>query len=441
MDGLFKRVSRFAVLSCLLTGGAAHADCLKGNGGVPPGANTTDASAPFYIDTTGLDFKTLPPTRDPKNANYPAATELPDGTLPESGAEGNFIIGPTHPVAPELAAQAGVPTGKVYGFTMSSNDSAVFNPGMIRDDPGGCLNASIFTAQTAPGDKSNMLVPTAHAGIWTRAVDVYVPANYAAGTEAPFIVLGDGGPKGFFNEKMFFTILDNLIAQHRVPPMVAVSIGAGGQDAQGSERGLEYDSVSGAYAEFVENEVLPLVESHANVRLTKNPDGRATLGISSSGVAAFTMAWFHPELYHRVLAYSPTVVNQQWPHNPALPGGAWEYHSQWAGPPVANMSVEGVTVSNTDAHFGSPLISNSPAKPIRVWFETGDRDLFYPAASIPDGMHDWVLADERLAKVLGDKGYHYQFLFARNAHHVDKATVQQTLPAALEWLWKGYPAQ
>lgn len=441
MDGLFKRVSRFAVLSCLLTGGAAHADCLKGNGGVPPGANTTDASAPFYIDTAGLDFKTLPPTRDPKNANYPAATELPDGTLPESGAEGNFIIGPTHPVAPELAAQAGVPTGKVYGFTMSSNDSAVFNPGMIRDDPGGCLNASIFTAQTAPGDKSNMLVPTAHAGIWTRAVDVYVPANYAAGTEAPFIVLGDGGPKGFFNEKMFFTILDNLIAQHRVPPMVAVSIGAGGQDAQGSERGLEYDSVSGAYAEFVENEVLPLVESHANVRLTKNPDGRATLGISSSGVAAFTMAWFHPELYHRVLAYSPTVVNQQWPHNPALPGGAWEYHSQWAGPPVANMSVEGVTVSNTDAHFGSPLISNSPAKPIRVWFETGDRDLFYPAASIPDGMHDWVLADERLAKVLGDKGYHYQFLFARNAHHVDKATVQQTLPAALEWLWKGYPAQ
>ncbi len=61
---------------------------------VPPGANTTDKAAPFFIDTAGLDFKTAPPTRDPSNPNYPRATELPDGTLPPSGAEGNFIIGP-----------------------------------------------------------------------------------------------------------------------------------------------------------------------------------------------------------------------------------------------------------------------------------------------------------------------------------------------------------
>jgi hypothetical protein len=135
------------------------------------------------------------------------------------------------------------------------------------------------------------------------------------------------------------------------------------------------------------------------------------------------------------------VVNQQWPHNPALPGGAWEYHSAWAGPPVANLKVEGINVSKADRHFGSPLIPNSPVKPIRIWFETGDQDNFYPVTPMADGMHDWVLADERFAKVLADKGYHYQFLFARNAQHVDKATVAQTLPAALEWLWKGYPAQ
>ena len=241
--------------------------------------------------------------------------------------------------------------------------------------------------------------------------------------------------------KQFFTVLDNLIHERRVPPIVAILIGAGGQDAQGSERGFEYDAVNGAYAEFVENDVLPLVESHANIKLTKNPEGRATMGISSSGSAAFTMAWFHPELYHRVLTYSPTVVNQQWPHNPALPGGAWEYHSAWAGPSVAALSVEGSKVTKSDSHLGSPLIPNSPTKPIRIWFETGDHDLFYPVTPVADGMHDWVLADERFAKALADKGYHYQFLFARNAEHVDKATVAQTLPAALEWLWQGYPAQ
>ena len=60
----------------------AQAPCVTQNMTVPPDANTTDKAAPFFIDTTGLDFKTAPPTRDPSNPNYPRATELPDGTLP-----------------------------------------------------------------------------------------------------------------------------------------------------------------------------------------------------------------------------------------------------------------------------------------------------------------------------------------------------------------------
>ena len=40
-----------------------------------------------------------------------------------------------------------------------------------------------------------------------------------------------------------------------------------------------------------------------------------------------------------------------------------------------------------------------------------------------DNMHDWVLANENMAKVLADKGYHYQFVFARNAVHVDRPAV------------------
>ena len=62
---------------------------------------------------------------------------------------------------------------------------------------------------------------------------------------------------------LLFTALDNLIAQKRVPVMIAISIGNGSGDAQGSQRGLEYDTMSGRYAEFVETEVLPLVEKQA----------------------------------------------------------------------------------------------------------------------------------------------------------------------------------
>ena len=58
---------------------------------------------------------------------------------------------------------------------------------------------------------------------------------------------------------MLFTTLDNLIAEKRVPVLIAISIGNGGGDARGSQRGLEYDTMSGTYAEFVETEVLPLV--------------------------------------------------------------------------------------------------------------------------------------------------------------------------------------
>jgi enterochelin esterase-like enzyme len=236
-------------------------------------------------------------------------------------------------------------------------------------------------------------------------VAVYVPAQYVPGTIAPLIVGADGP------DTLLFTALDNLIAQKKIPPTIAVSIGNGSGDAQGSQRGLEYDTMSGLYAEFVETEVLPLVEKQFNVRLTKDPNSRATMGCSSGAAAALSMAWYRTDLYHRVLSYSGTYVNQQWPHNPETPGGAWEFHRT--------------------------LIPNSPAKPIRIWMHVSDRDNL--SANWKDGMHDWVVANQEMAKVLAAKKYNYQFVFARNAGHCDRAVKLQTLPQALEWVWQGHP--
>src|SRR5438477_346289 len=131
----------------------------------------------------------MKPKRDPSNPNYPRATEFADGNLPPAGAEGNFIIGPTHAPAPETIAKDGVPRGTTTSFTLSSKDSVIYNPGLIRDDVAGCSNSSIMVTTTAPGDKSNMVVATSHPGTWTRTIEVYVPPNYVRGTETPFIVL------------------------------------------------------------------------------------------------------------------------------------------------------------------------------------------------------------------------------------------------------------
>jgi enterochelin esterase-like enzyme len=334
-----------------------------------------------------------PPTRDPNTPGYVTAKELPDGANAPAKEDGNFIIGPTHNPAPEMTVQEGVPQGEVFNFTMESTDSK-FYPGIAREP-------NTF-ARPDPADPTKLIVAS-HPAPYTRKVAVYVPKQYVPGTAAPFIVGADGP------DKALFTALDNLIAQKRVPVMIAISIGNGSGDAQGSERGLEYDTMSGLYAEFVEKEVLPLVEKQYNVKLTKDPEGRATMGGSSGGSAALIMAWYHPELYHRVLTYSGTYVNQQWPLNPQTPHGAWEFHEH--------------------------LIPNSPVKPLRIWMEVGDRDNL----NMRDNYHDWVLANENMAKVLAAKGYHYQFVFARNGGHTDRTVKQQTLPEALEYIWQGYP--
>jgi enterochelin esterase-like enzyme len=413
------------LMSALLLGTRAHSQAPE----LAAGANTSDPAAPFYIDLGGLDFTTSPPTRDPRNPKYPPATELPDGALPSPGALGNFIIGPTHAPAPEAAVQD-VARGHVLTFTMQSEDSVIYNPGIVRD-------SSVKLDATFADDPSNLIVSTSRPGTWTRTIAVYVPSRLASAAVAPLIVVGDGGGG---QDAILFTVLDNLIAQGKIPAMVAVTIQAGGQDAQGSERGLEYDTVSGTYAMFVEREVLPLVERKAGVRLSHDPDARAAMGYSSSAAAAFTMAWFHPELYHRVIGYSPTMVNQQWPHGTALRGGAWEYHSLWAGPtggPVMNAQGFGAP-TEAGRPLALPLVTSSAKKPLRFWFEVGDRDLWYPLANMPDGMHDWVLANEQMARALAAKGYAYQFVFARNAGHVDRPTLAQTLGLALQWAWQGY---
>ena len=306
-------------------------------------------------------------------------THLPVWT--PNAKDGEYRMSPPYSNAPELMRVTGVPEGKVVRLTMDSTDSRIY-PGI---------------AKSAPGQ----VVP------YHRRVTVYIPSQYVPGTPAPFFVSQDSMGAGEIP-----TILDNMIAARRLPAMVAIMIDSGGGDAQGSERGLEYDTMSGRYAEFIETEVLPRVSKECGVTLTKDPNGRMTMGGSSGGACALSMAWYRPDLYHRVLSYSGTFVNQQSPLNPETPHGAWEYHEH--------------------------LIPQSKAKPLRIWMEVGENDI--RSKDDWSTYHNWVLANLRTAAALKAKKYRYQFVFAEQAGHVDWAVVRQTLPGALEWVWKGYKA-
>ena len=360
-----------AALMTALTGAPrAQAPAPQGAPAAPPPQGTPAPAAPAAEGRgRGPQGPPLVPT--------PPLTERP---TPDK--DGNFVIGPPYEPAPELTVKEGVPKGTVYEFTMDSKDSKIY-PGIARNQPGA-------------------VVP------YTRQVAVYVPAQYKPGTPAPFIVAQDGMSPTYRGNLP--PILDNLIHEKRIPAIVAVMVHNGGGDAQGSQRGLEYDTVSGVYTQFIETEVLPRITKDYKIAFTTDPEGRATMGGSSGAACAFTMAWFHPELYRRVLSYSGTYVNQQSPLNPESPRGAWEYHATF--------------------------IPNNPPKPIRVWMHVSERDNRFTDQE--ETWHNWVLANERMAAALKAKGYKYQYVYSQDSRHVDRAVVAQTLPEALEWLWRGY---
>ena len=37
------------------------------------------------------------------------------------------------------------------------------------------------------------------------------------------------------------------------------------------------------------------------------------------------------------------------------------------------------------------------------------------------------------------RGYHYQYVYSLDSGHGDRKVKNQTLPQALEWVWRGYP--
>ncbi len=340
-----------------------------------PAANTTAATS---VDPADLvpHYRGGPATP----TDFAEMAKLADLPLLTPGTgDGDYRVKPPYAPAPEQTVRPDVPKGKVMHFTLTAADSKFYPNTGLRD--------------------------------WkaTRSVTVYIPSQYVPGTLAPLLLTHD---EMGASRNQLPTILDNLIADHRLPPIVAVMVAHGGGDARGSERGLEYDTTSGKYAEFIEAEVLPRVEKECGVTFTKDPEGRATMGGSSGGAVAFTMAWYHPEWYHRVLTYSGTYTDNQTPENPALPHGAWEYHEH--------------------------LIPQNAAKPLRIWMEVGAND--NGSVNTAADLHNWVIANERMAGVLKAKGYHYQFVFAEGAGHVDGKVVAQTLPQALVWLWQGYPA-
>jgi enterochelin esterase family protein len=127
----------------------------------------------------------------------------------------------------------------------------------------------------------------------TRNVHVYLPPGLG-GTcgPHPLLVLFDG--IDYLAAIPAPIILDNLIADGRLPPTIALLV-----DPVDRERELMLDH---AFIDVVAREIVPWVQR----RHGASPDPRATVvgGFSAGGVAAVWSAHLHPDVFGNVLAQS-----------------------------------------------------------------------------------------------------------------------------------------
>ncbi len=237
---------------------------------------------------------------------------------------------------------------------------------------------------------------------------VYIPAQYAKLAQdqaAALMVFQDG--HAYVNEKgehRVPIVFDNLIHKGDMPVTIAIFIDPGhkkeklpekaGWQPQPENRSFEYDTLSGDYAKFLLEEIIPAVVKEHGVRLSENPKRRAICGISSGGICAWTVAWERPDSFGKVLSHIGSFTN--------IRGG----------------------------HVYPALIRKTkPVKPIRIFLQDGDKDL--------DNAHgNWWLSNLQMEAALKFAKYDYKFVGGKGEHNGKHGGA--ILPDSLRWLWRDH---
>ncbi|HEY7501761.1 MAG TPA: SMP-30/gluconolactonase/LRE family protein [Vicinamibacterales bacterium] len=233
-----------------------------------------------------------------------------------------------------------------------------------------------------------------YPGTW-REYWVYVPKQLDRTKPAPVMVFQDGLQYNAPN------VFDDLIAKKAIPPMVGVFVMHGRVKALSADaldrmnRSFEYDAVTGDYARFLVDELLPHVAKTHGLNLSTDPNDRAIAGNSSGAIAAFVAAWQRPDAFRRVFSAIGTYVG--------LRGGN--------GFPV--------------------LIRKTEPKPIRIFLQDGRNDLNNYTGS-------WFVANQDMQSAFEFAGYDVRHEWGDGEHNSRHAT--QIFPDVVQWLWRDWPA-
>ena len=239
------------------------------------------------------------------------------------------------------------------------------------------------------------IYPGVTANYW-----VYANAGVDTVQGAPLMVWQDGetiiGSQDLVRLRLQI-VSDNLVAKKLIPPMVHVLVQPG--EGQPRMRGIQYDTVSPVYGQYLLEEILPDVEK--SYRLRSDAYSRAIAGASSGAICAFNVAWYYPEQFSRVLSHIGSYAALQW--NP-------EKHQ--------------------DGGYIVPYrVGREPKKNLRVWLSDGADDGESRAGS-------WPLSNIMLANALKLREYDFHFRFGTSLHAIAQGAMD--LPESLAWLWRDY---
>ena len=299
----------------------------------------------------------------------PAKTDQPFAQEPEEKSK------PLYRVA--IANRGtGVPIGANYWTPDALPQSAA--------PPGKLTEKRIHTSKIYDGMRSDY---------W-----VYTPADYDPKAPAALMVWQDGEVNVDRNGASHtLNVIDNLTRQKRIPAAVHVFISPGVVGDR-KMRSIEYDTVNETYALFLRDEILADVAKEYNIR--GDSYSRAIIGESSGGICAFNAAWYHPEMFSRVVSRVGSFASIQW-HPGQLEGG----------------------------NVYPFKVRKEPKRNIRVWLQDGADDLENEWGS-------WPLQNIQMANSLKMMGYDFHLSFGPGKH--GRIDGQMEAAAELTWLWRDY---
>jgi len=267
--------------------------------------------------------------------------------------------------------------------------SAPLAPGVVRsvfEAPGApALNASVPRADVPKGTVSESTFTSRILGA-QRHIWIYRPAGLTPSERLPLAIIFDGAPYTNAQYVPTPTILDNLIAERRIRPLVAVFI-----DTPQPSRRVDL-WLSDAFSDFVTDELIPW--ARAAYGLSSDPRETAAVGSSLGGLTALFVAMRRPGIVGRVISQSG---------------------SYWTGK---------LTGPDTTPEWMTRALSRTPKLPIDIWMEVG---LYESAASNAIGM---APTNRRLRDLLEQRGYTVSYSEFAGGH--EYINWRASLPAALE---------